>query len=369
LQLDPATDLYGRILFHEGRFQRVNGYRLLKATECVAEIKADGNTKWFGPYLPESFVLGDPGARDAALHAVQACIPHHRILPLSIESLTISDASPGLRIVTARETAREGNTFTYDLEVANEGGRVVERWTGLKLRAIEAMPARTSWPVALAAPYLERRVQELLAKSSIRVALEQNGNGKPGSHSMQGEVGQSETTFLFANGDARTSTSDAAMQRAVGQPVRIWRRPDGKPMTWGGKKVSASHRQALTLAIAANQAVACDLEAVTARPQAVWRELLGEAACAMAERIARERSEALDTTASRIWTVLECLKKAGAPPPAPLVLEAAAEDGWLVLRSGELAIASCLMAMQGMNQQMAVAFAVRDANGAHPAQG
>ncbi len=365
LRLDPASDLYGRILFHEGRFRRVNGYRSLKATECVAEIKSDGNTKWFGPYLPEHFVLGDPGARDAALHAIQACIPHHRILPLSIERLSVFDTRPGARVMSARETAREGNTFTYDLEIANEHGRLVERWTGLKLRAIEPMPARTSWPAALAAPYLERRVQELLAKSSISVALEQNGNGSRRLHPLPHDGRQSETTFFIPEPGARSVASDAAMQRAIGKPTKIWRRPDGRPTAWNGKKVSASHQDALTLAIAGNQPVACDLEAVSARPRSVWRDLLGERACAMAEKIAGERSEALDSSASRLWTVLECLKKAGAPVEAPLVFETT-EDGWLVLRSGDLAIASCLIAVQGMNQLMAVALAVSSANTTHP---
>ena len=65
LPLDPQTDLYGRILFHEGRFRRLRSYQLLKARECVAEIASDGATIWFGPYLPTEFVLGDPAARDA----------------------------------------------------------------------------------------------------------------------------------------------------------------------------------------------------------------------------------------------------------------------------------------------------------------
>jgi enediyne polyketide synthase len=361
LKLDPASDLYGRILFHEGRFQRVNGYRFLKATECIAEIKPDGTTKWFGPYVPEYFVLGDPGARDAALHAVQACIPHLRILPLSIDTLTIFDIAPGARVVRARETARDPNTFTYDLEVADEHGRMVERWTGLKLRAIEAMPANAPWPVALAGPWLERRLQELLAKNSLHVALEQNGNGKR-PHLTSANETHSETTLLFRNGGAHSSPSDAAMQQALGARIPIWRRPDGKPMTGRGREISASHHEALTLAIAGDRRVACDVEAVRTRPQSVWRDLLGQNGYAMAEKIARERSETPASTASRMWTVLECLKKAGAPVESPIVLESGAEDGWVVFRSGDLAVVSCLLAMQGHEAEMAVAFAVSDSH-------
>jgi hypothetical protein len=63
-----------------------------------------------------------------------------------------------------------------------------------------------------------------------------------------------------------------------------------------------------------------------------------------------------------MWTVLECLKKAGAPVESPIVLESAAEDGWVVLRSGDLAVVSCLLAMQGHEAEMAVAFAVSDSH-------
>src|SRR5262249_5922223 len=45
--LEPAGDLYGSLLFHTGRFRRVSGYRHLSATECLAEISADGAVSWF----------------------------------------------------------------------------------------------------------------------------------------------------------------------------------------------------------------------------------------------------------------------------------------------------------------------------------
>ncbi len=104
LPLDPQIDLYGRILFHRGRFRRLRNYRLLKARECVAEITADDDAQWFGPYLPAEFVLGNPAARDAALHAIQACIPHRRILPNSIGRVVIFRSPTGVRFVHARKS-------------------------------------------------------------------------------------------------------------------------------------------------------------------------------------------------------------------------------------------------------------------------
>src|SRR5208283_2351174 len=121
---------------------RLRGYRLLKAKECVAEITPDDGAAWFGPYLPAEFVLGNPAARDAALHAIQACIPHRRILPTGIERLAIFRNEPGAHFVRAKERLRDGDNFIYDVEVTGAHGELIERWDGLRLRAVEMMPAR-----------------------------------------------------------------------------------------------------------------------------------------------------------------------------------------------------------------------------------
>src|SRR6185369_10591171 len=110
--LDPHHDLYGKVLFHTGRFQRLREYRTLKATECAAEIMPDGTTTWFGRYLPGGLVLGDPGARDAAIHAVQACVPQITLLPVGVERITgsLNGDTSGL-LVHAHERSRFANGF------------------------------------------------------------------------------------------------------------------------------------------------------------------------------------------------------------------------------------------------------------------
>jgi len=102
-------------------------------------------------------------SRDAALHAIQACIPHRRVLPTRIDKLTIlaMEAVSGPRTVHAIERLRAGNEFVYDLEITNSEGELLERWEGLHLRAIETLPAPTAWPCALLGPYLERRLEEI----------------------------------------------------------------------------------------------------------------------------------------------------------------------------------------------------------------
>jgi enediyne polyketide synthase len=344
LALDPGGDLYGGILFHQGRFQRVRQYRLLKARECIAELTADGNLPWFGPYYPGQFVLGDPGARDAALHAVQGCIPHRRILPTGIDRLVILQQERGPRIVTARERAREGNSFTFDLEVTNAAGQVVERWDGLRLRAVEELNAEGAWPRALLAPYLERRLEELVPNVNVGVGFERVT--QPGALEEPAEP------------RAAQSQTDWIINRAIGGPMRVWRRPDGKPVTLGSQGISAAHAGDFILAVAGDGGVACDLEPVSGRAETVWRELLPPERRTLAERVAAEAQEPLDTAATRVWTAIECLKKAGLPAEAPLVLDASAPDGWVLLRAGHVMIATWVAPVRGSDAPLALGLAV-----------
>jgi enediyne polyketide synthase len=344
LPLEPNEDLYGGILFHQGRFRRLTGYRLLKAKECLADISPDGTTVWFGPYAPTRLVLGDPGSRDAALHAIQACIPHQRLLPTGIDRLIIASIEPGPRTVRAKERSRDGNDFIYDLEVRDMNGALMENWEGLRLRGMEELPAPQNWPEPLLGPYLERRLEELAA-SSVKIAFRrQDSLASKSSLAQPADV-------------ERSGNTDFLLNEALGSPTAIWRRPDGKPVISRGREISAAHSSDLTLAVAASNGVACDLEAVAARSQEVWRGLLGAERFKLAERIAEERLEAVDHAATRLWTTIECLKKAGLPVDAPLVLAAAAGDGWVLLRSGAFVIATCITAVRGLKSALGIAVA------------
>jgi enediyne polyketide synthase len=310
LDLDPA-DLYGGLLFHRGRFQRVDGYRHLRATECLAEIAPDGTAAWFGRWLPNELVLGDPGARDAAIHGIQACIPHAVLLPTGVDRIVAARLSASEPFtLAARERSRQGDDFVYDLEVLDWEGRVAERWEGLRLHAVEriAAPGRA----ALIGPYVERRLQEILPGSRVRIALEADG-GSSGLH----------------------------------------HRPDGRPEG----PVSRSHAGTLVLSVEGEGRLGCDLEPVAERSEETWRDLLGDR-FALAELIARETGEAPDSAATRVWAAVESLKKAGAPPGAPLTFENSETDGWLLLRSGNLRIGTWLGPVRELDGPAALAVLV-----------
>jgi enediyne polyketide synthase len=326
LPIRTEGDLYGGILFHRGRFQRLGGYRRLNATECLAEIVPDGHTAWFGGYLPPELVLGDPGARDAAIHGIQACIPHSTLLPVGVDRIVAGRIAPEAPLVlAARERFRDGSTFVYDMEIRGADGHLYERWEGLRLRAVDRVTPPSSWSSALLAPYVERRLQELIPGSGIQVAVESNGRAVARRH-----------------------------------------RPDGKPETSGsnGDHLSLAHAGSLVLTVAGQGRIGCDFEAVAPRGEEMWRGLLGQERFGLAELIVRERGETPDAAATRVWAAAESLKKAGVPHGAPLTLDAtdaagaAGDDGWLLMRSGDLVIGTFLGPVQELSGPAALAVLV-----------
>ncbi len=332
--LDPIADLYEERLFHTGRFRRVQGYRRLTATECVAEISGDARPAWFRADLPQALVLGDAAGRDAALHAIQACIPHRRILPIGVERMVVNaEPSPAGRVVWAKERARSADEFTYDVLVRDPDGRLLESWVGLRLRAVENLALHNPWPAPLLAAYLERRLAELLPGSPISAAL------------------------LADESSERAGRSNAALAQILGPDATVSHRADGKPEV-DGCHVSTAHAGNLTLAVSAERRMACDIEPVKAWPASEWAKLLSPDQRGSAEAMARESGETFDAAATRIWTVSECLKKAGIPatPSWPLTPGIRDESGWLVLSSPSVSIATWIGDAQ--NSAQPIAFAV-----------
>lgn len=325
VELDPGRDLYGGILFQDGRFRRLRRYLHLSARQCLAEIDQAEGVDWFGGYLPAELILGDPGGRDAAIHAIQACIPHATLLPVGVEGIRLyTTQAGGPRLVRARERLREGNLFTYDVEIIAKAGTVCERWQGLQLRMVAQTPRPVAWPPALLGPYLERRIEEMIPGAEAHVAVERDQTR------------------------ARRSRSDRAIQRALGIKASIKRRPDGKPQVMGkaAPAVSAAHAGHLTIAAAARGASGCDIEPVVSRPALVWRELLGQSRFALAALVAKETGEDSDAAATRVWAASECLIKAGAMATAPLLMESHSADGWVIFAAGELITATYLASVQ-----------------------
>lgn len=328
--LIPAQNLYGEILFQSGRFQRLQSYRYLRARECVAEIRATETANWFSSYLPKKLVFGDPAVRDAALHAIQACIPHHTILPVAVERITVTSlrSATDTVLLKASERTQEGKRFVYDLEIADEDGTMLERWEGLQLHRMEAIPLTSyTWVEPLLGTYVERRLDELLTGVGISVVFERDG------------------------ASTNRKRSDHAIQRCAGTET-VHRRTDGRPVVAGGLTVSASHAEELTMAIAGRGSLGCDVEKAVAHPPSFWRELLGGQRYELAHLIAAESKEDETSAATRVWTACESLKKAGASVGVPLTLHSITNDGWVQLQSGGLRIATYIAKISGVDERI-----------------
>jgi len=305
-RVDIATetidvDVYP-LLFHTGRFRRVTRYRALGARHCTAEIDARRDS-WFHRYAPQALLLGDPGVRDAAIHALQACVPQAVVLPAAVDAIELHGELPvDTAFVVARETACTRDSFTYDLVIAAADGRVAESWRGLRLqvvapRAFEAIP-QLLWGV-----YLERAI----GCAELRVIFSDDG-------------------------------SDAAIRAAARSDRLPLRRADGKPFV-DGAHVSASHADGITLAVTHAAPVGCDLQQVA--DDALTLLVSADRAVAVLASSASQEAEAV--AATRVWSAREAMKKATGNGSPPLVFDSCSAPGRVTFAAGAYRIETFLM--------------------------
>lgn len=315
--IDPE-DLYGEILWQSGRFRRLRGYRRLTATKCVAEIAPAPPNGWFAPGLAQQLVLGDPGARDAYLHAMQVCIPHARVVLVGVGSLrACATQSPGPWFVHARERRRFAGEWVFDLVVTDAARRIRERWDSVRLRAIAPLApfgqlARAR-PAALLAAFVERHLPE-----GVQVGL------------------------------VRPMQPPRPPDR---EPPRLQRdRLDETPSV--ADRVWTSHAAGLTLVVSGAGSAACDLEVVEHRR---WTDLLDEDLSALVDVLVAARGDDPDECATRVWAAHACMRKAGVRPVAPLSIDRDDGDGIVVLVSGRRVVTTCVARVSGSDRALAVA--------------
>ncbi|WP_412543685.1 type I polyketide synthase [Longispora sp. K20-0274] len=323
--LDPAADLYGDTLFQGGRFQRLRRYHRAAARDVDADVEAIADTNWFASFLPAQLLLGDPGVRDALMHGNQVCVPDATLLPQGIERVHPAgermSGTEELRYC-ATERGRDGDTYVYDIALRDAAGTVVERWDGLRLRAVRKKDGRGPWVAPLVGPYLERTIGDLLG-TRVAVAVEPD---EPGARRGRDHVARRRARTAIAAG------------RALGVATDVRYRPDGRPEIDGDRVVSAAHGAGVTLSVAGTGVLGCDVETVVARSEADWAGLLAGHA-ELARQVAGATGEGADTAGTRVWAAVECLQKAGRPQQGPLALSSADRDAWTVFTSGELRIA------------------------------
>lgn len=322
--LDPATELYGDLLFQGKRFRRLLGYRRLSATGCVAELSAGEAHQWFGMFLPGELIAGDPGVRDAMMHAIQGCVPDATLLPGGVERIWCAGSGdePGQLLLYARERRHADDIYLYDLEVREESGRLVERWEGLRLHAVRRRHVRLPWPAPLLGSVLEREFAGALG-AGIAVAAEREAPGE------------------------RRTVSERAASRTLGRTVALRHRADGRPEIDGVDGLSIAHGAGVTLAVTGDGPLGCDIEIAERRTAQEWSDLLGTRRNRVAELLAAELDEDISVTATRVWCGVECAVKAGISVDEPITAGSPAGGECVLLTAGALRVATLAVASEG----------------------
>jgi enediyne polyketide synthase len=333
--VDPITELYGGVMFQGKRFQRLQAYRRASARHAVAELSTTTPAPWFAAYLPQDQILADPGTRDAVMHALQCCVPDATLLPQGIEKLYLAapaDQESDYVLLDARERSQDGDSYVYDIDVLNPSGELVERWQGLTLRAVRKKDPSGPWVPSMLSGYLERALEQVLGGSRA-VVVEPDPAG--------GEA------------DRRAQTELAA-SRAIGAPVTVRHRPDGKPEL-DGASISASHGAGVSLVVTGAGLLGCDVETVVHRTAEDWAGLLGDGLSRVRDLVVRDSGEDADVASTRVWSALECLRKIGTTT-RDLTVERVEQNGWVVLSAGNARIATWVTTLNDLDTP--VVFAV-----------
>lgn len=310
--VDVAHEQLYRTLFFQGlRFQRVRRYLDLGARHAVVLLSPEDPAPWFAPHLPDGLRLGSPGLRDALMHALQSCVPTAVLLPMGVDRIDAAGdfGTEDVRMEAA-EVSQDGDEYVYDVVATTADGVVLERWTGLRLRAVRHRRSQL-WSAPMLAGHLERTC-ERVGLGSLSVAL--------------------------VHGSSRDEARDTVASLAAHRDVVVGHRPDGRPEIPGGH-ISLSHgEECLSLAAVGDAPVACDVARVESRDSATWFSMLGQGLSSLTVHLQGLTDEPLDVAATRVWTALECLRKVGRHDEG-LTLES--HDGAVVaLRAGSMVVAT-----------------------------
>jgi enediyne polyketide synthase len=127
------------------------------AYRCEARIQTKEEDVWFD----SEPLLGSPAVNDATVHALQACIPHRRLLPVRCERVSFAPRTDAELHLRAVERHAAGGEYVWDVVAQDANGARVVTWHGLTLADAGSLPHAESWPLPLLAAYLERAVDTL----------------------------------------------------------------------------------------------------------------------------------------------------------------------------------------------------------------
>lgn len=255
-----ADPVYRLLLFQGRRFQRLSRWKLLTSREVVAEFGSGTEIDWFGSFDDQRTIFMDPGIADATLHALQPSIPHKRAVPVHIQKISLSSRSNAAATLRARETAANGDRYTFDIVLEDTTGTPVQEWRGVTFASVGKVDCTSALAEigALAVPYLERLARESLDDSIELALVRQAGLGN-----------RDRKRLCVGSLDVQADMTDG---------------PDGQPVCLDQTNApSFSHWNNMTLAAMARRRIGCDIEDSEAGAPFVAAEVIRKLGCRTSE--------------------------------------------------------------------------------------
>ena len=343
-----GTDLYGPICFQTGRFRRIASLPEVTSRSCRALLRGGDDQPWFGAVagpVDAPLILGSPGLNDATLQALQACLPHRRVLPAGCDSVIVSGQE--VRGAVQVLVSRPPGATSWNVTAVDATGQAIIAWAGLRLRAVGPLAQETAWPPSLLAVSLEGRATELGLDPALQVMI------------------------LGTEPSATPADRD---------PDRPADRPTDRPTDWPAAPAARSSARTPWLDAAAGSGLLAgfDLTARATRPVAChWTTIrplpvdagppvrwptgldgrAGPDLAGLGEQVRVKSRESRAAVAARLAVVAACLSAAGWRPEAPLLLDDACEGAWIQIRAGQVTVACTIANMSGVPRPVAVAIA------------
>ncbi len=342
-----GTDLYGQVFFQAGRFRRVAFLPEASSRACRALVRGGDDLPWFGAVpgpVDAPLVLGSPGLNDAALHVLQACLPHRRLLATGCESVTFSgrEVRGALRVQAVRRPADDA-AAVWDVVAADATGQPVVTWQGVRLRDVGALAPAGAWHPALLAISMEARAAEFGLDPALHAVI---SCGAPPP--AQGAAGP---------GGGRDAASQGTRSQGAGSPGMAG--PGGGAPAgddqWTDRAEGTGPLAGFELTVRASRPVACRWQAVGGL--ASDAALLDEGLIAMRDQLAARLRETPAALEARLATIASALAALGRAAGTPLRVEDACDAGWIVVRARDMAVACAVTQLSGVAAPVAVALA------------
>lgn len=336
LLIDPETDLYGGLLFQGPLFQRMQSIyeldseKVIFKTNYVNSLQQGSNG--FSSDKNDELIFSDPFFRDVLLQSAQLVTTPDIVLPVGIGRIDIykHDSKSGNRYVTSTLKLREKSDYIFDVIAVNEDGEVVEKLEDYRVRILERSDAfYTPDILSSLSRFDEKQLQgsfnEIISSLNILNRPTIELNYIPVLHELSKNERHIKEAPLIKH----------ALNMAVGSDEYIdsdidinWTK-SGKPYVDNSKykdlDISLTHDDEYCLCVVGDKAQGCDIEVVSKRSRQDWIALLSNSRTDLLDKLINS-GDSLDLSGTRIWTVVEAVKKASGSVSMDLKLDSIIND-------------------------------------------